>query len=130
MPATGEALGAERKLIFENYVNGVDIEAMKAPFHRSAKEITDDIFFVMRKINEFLTQRLTNGKPKTGSKPPIAAETLAEIRLHRHAVLDVLRSCGPLYLSSPLLLPKIKIQTIEAGYIPGLREVHHRINNA
>lgn len=125
-----ERLGRERRLMFTNYANGVDIEAMKEPFHRSAAEIERDILFVAKKITEYRFRRNTEGtlKQREGwnAGPPIQCDTLFDIRLRRKALLETLRKIGDLTLSSELLLPKIAIQKVDSR--EAFREVHHRVN--
>jgi hypothetical protein len=104
-------IGATRRLVFENYVNGVDIEAMKATFARSAAEIEADIFFVAKKIKEYRFRRCADGSEFAA--PPVACDTLVDIRLHRLALLDTLKKLGDRALSSPLALPRIHIQKVD-----------------
>jgi len=103
--------GERRRLIFENYANGVDIEEMKQPFARSAAEIENEIHFVARKIKEYRFRRCADGSPHAA--PPVACDSLAEIRVNRLALLDTLRRLGDTYLSSPLLLPKVHVQKVD-----------------
>jgi hypothetical protein len=91
-------LGAERRLIFANYANGVDIEAMKTPFERSAAEIQREILFVARKIKEYRFRRCADGSPHAA--PPVPCDTLIDIRLHRLALFETLNKLGDHYLSS------------------------------
>lgn len=121
--AEGLSIGAERRLIFENYANGVDIEALKATFRRSAAEIEREIFFVSRKIAEYRFRRCAEGSVHLA--PPIACSTLAEIRLNRLALLDTLSKLGDRHLSSPLLLPKLRIQAVDHPSM--LHEAQHRM---
>src|SRR6516162_6942448 len=97
--------GAERRLMFQNYANGVDIEAMKVPFGRSAAEIEREISFVAKKIKVYRFRRCADGSAYAA--PPVACDTLADIRLNRLALFDTLAKLGDAYLSSALLLPKI-----------------------
>jgi len=118
--------GADRRLIFTNYANGVDIEAMKAPFGRSAAEIEREIFFVAKKIKEYRFRRCADGSPFAA--PPVACDTLIDIRLNRLALFDTLGKLGDLYLSSELLLPKIALQKVDS--IEAVRDVSHRVRFA
>lgn len=111
MQETGTTLGEERRLIFENFANGVDIEALKATFKRSAGEIEADIAFVARKITEYRFRRCADGSRYAA--PPVACGTPADIRLNRLALLDTLGKLGDRYLSSPLLLPRIGVQKVD-----------------
>jgi hypothetical protein len=121
--ATGESTGLDRRLIFENYANGVDIESLKATFRRSAAEIEAEIFFVARKIKEYRFRRCADGSPHAA--PPIACDTLIDIRLNRLALFDTLRKLGDLYLSSALLLPKVNVQKVD--HPSALLEAAHRV---
>ena len=103
--------GTSRRLIFENYANGVDIESLKATFQRSAAEIEAEIFFVARKIKEYRFRRCADGSPHAA--PPVACDTLIDIRFNRLALLDTLRKLGDHYLSSALLLPKVNVQKVD-----------------
>jgi hypothetical protein len=49
--------GEERKLIFENYANGVDIENLMVDFKHSRLEIEKEIAFVAKKIKEHRFRR-------------------------------------------------------------------------
>ena len=118
--------GAERRLIFINYANGVDIEAMKAPFGRSAAEIEREIFFVAKKIKEYRFRRCADGSAYAA--PPVACDTLADIRLNRLALFDTLAKLGDVYLSSALLLPKIALQKVDS--IEAMREAGFRLHHA
>lgn len=110
MDVVDEKLGEERRLIFENYANGVDIENLKAPFKRSAAEIEREIFFVARKLKEYRFRRMAEGSKF--AQGAVGCDTLLEIRMNRMALFDTLRKVGNRYLSSELLLPKIAIQTV------------------
>lgn len=119
----GEKLGQERRHIFENYANGVDIEDMKGIFRRSAAEIEKEILFVAKKIKEYRFRRCVDGSQHAA--PPVACDTLLDIRVNRFALFDTLRKLGNLYLSSELLLPKITVQN--ARDAKDIREVAHRM---
>lgn len=121
-----ESLGQTRRLIFQNYANGVDVEAMKAPFRRSAAEIEREIAFVAKKIKEYRFRRCAEGSPHAAA--PVACDTLLDIRLNRLALLDTLRRLGDLYLSSELILPRIVLQKVDSP--EALREAGHRVNAA
>lgn len=120
------SLGHSRRLIFTNYANGVDIEAMKAPFGRSAAEIEREIFFVGRKIKEYRFRRCADGSPYAA--PPVACDTLVDIRLNRLVLFDTLRKLGDGYLSSELLLPRIALQKVDS--VEAVRDVSHRVRFA
>lgn len=120
--------GETRRLIFQNYCNGVDIEQLKAPFRRSAKEIEDDIFFVVKKINEYRLRRCADASPHMA--PPVAVATLAEVRLNRLTLLSTLEKLGPLYLGTALLIPKVAIQRVAEGDKDAQREIEHRMRTA
>ncbi len=123
MSAPGADLGEERRLIFENYCNGVGIEALTATFRRGAAEIEREIFFVAKKIREYRFRRCAGGSEH--ASPPVACDTLIDIRLNRLAMFDTLRKLGDLYLSSELLLPRIGIQKVD--HPAALSEAVHRI---
>lgn len=113
------ALGADRKLIFANVANGVPIEDIMATFHRSSDEIDREVAFVARKIKEYrFRQRI----------PPLACDTLKDIRFNRLALLDTLRKLGPNYLSSELLIAKIQIQSLDQPAM--LREAAQRMQES
>jgi hypothetical protein len=106
-------LGEERKLIFENYANGVDIEDLMVAFKRSRLEIEREILFVARKIKEYRFRRVAEGKKNPHAAPPVQCDALLDIRLNRLALFDTLGKLGDLYLSSELLLPKVNIQKVD-----------------
>ena len=120
------SLGHTRRLIFTNYANGVDIEAMKAPFRRSAVEIEREIFFVAKKIKEYRFRRCADGSPYAA--PPVACDTLVDIRLNRLALFDTLRKLGNGHLASELLLPRIALQKVDS--VEAVRDVSHRVRFA
>lgn len=103
MQASGEALGAERKLIFENVASGVPMPDIMAAFSRSEAEVLREVAFVGRKIREYRFRR---------HMPPLACEQLFDIRWNRRALLDTLRKLGPKYLSTELIIPNVGIQGI------------------
>lgn len=110
MDEVDEKLGEERRLIFENYANGVDIEQLKTPFKRSAAEIEAEIYFVAKKLREYRFRRMAEGSKFAQGAVP--CDTLIDIRIHRMALFDTLRKVGNRYLSSPLLLPKVQVQAM------------------
>jgi hypothetical protein len=118
-----ESLGQQRRLIFENYANGVDIEVLKASFRRSAVEIEAEILFVAKKIKEYRFRRIADASPHAAA--PVACDTLLDIRLNRMALFDTLRKLGDLYLSSDLLLPKINVQKLDHPAM--IAEATHRM---
>lgn len=124
MAAVGDKLGEERRFIFENYANGVDIEDLKSVFHRSAEEVERDIFFVAKKIKEYRFRRISEASPHAA--PVVACDTLVDIRLNRLALLDTLRKLGNTYLSSALLIPKVQLQKVDHPSM--LREANQRMN--
>jgi len=126
MRATGEALGEERRCMFENYCHGVDIEQMKAPFQRSAKEIEEDILFVGRKLLEYRFRRTADGSRHMA--PPVACSTLLDIRLNARALLGTLSKCGNLYLSSSLILGRVHIQRPKTQ--SDIDEIDHRMQTS
>lgn len=108
-------LGEERRLIFENLANGVPIEQIMAAFKRSETEVMREMEFVGRKLREYRFKR---------HLPPLACETLKDIRWNRQALLECVAKLGPIYLSSSLELPTIYIEALDH---PGtIREVAHR----
>lgn len=121
-----EALGLERRLIFENYINGVDIEDLKAPFCRSADEITKEIFFVARKITEYRFRRLSDGSKHAA--PLVPCSSLLDIRLNSTTLRETLGKCGDIYLSSEILIPKITLQKIDSPEM--VEGVSNRINHS
>lgn len=124
--AEGDKLGEERRFIFENYANGVDIDDMKAVFHRSAEEIEREIFFVAKKIKEYRFRRMSEASPHAA--PVVACDTLVDIRLNRLALLDTLRKLGNTYLSSAILIPKVNLQKIDNSKM--LKEANQRMRRA
>ena len=120
---TNETLGRDRRHIFENYANGVDIEAMKATFGRSAAEIEREIFFVAKKIKEYRFRRCADGSKFAA--PPVACDTLIDIRLNRLALFDTLRKLSDSHLASVLLLPRVNIQKVD--HPSSLAEAQHRM---
>jgi hypothetical protein len=121
--AEAQSLGAARRLIFENYANGVDIEAMKATFRRSAAEIAAEIFFVAKKIKEYRFRRCADGS--RFAAPPVACDTLVDIRLNRLALFDTLRKLSDTHLASALVLPRVHIQNVD--HPSSLAEAQHRM---
>jgi hypothetical protein len=121
-----QTLGRDRRFIFTNYANGVDIEAMKVPFGRSAAEIEREIFFVGRKIQEYRFRRCADGSPYAA--PPVPCDTLADIRLNRLALFETLGKLGDVFLSSELLLPRIALQKVDS--VEAVRDVSHRMRFA
>jgi hypothetical protein len=119
-------LGEERKLIFENYANGVDIEDLIVAFSRSRLEIEREIAFVGKKIKEYRFRRSVDAA--MSAAPPVQCDTLLDIRLNRLALLSTLQKLGPQYLSSELLLPKISVQKLDSR--PMVREAIQRVRAA
>lgn len=110
-----ERLGEERRLIFENYANGVPVEQIMAAFRRSEAEVTREIEFVGKKLREYRFKR---------HLPPLACETLRDIRFNRRALLETVAKLGPRYLSSSLELPCIFIGDLGDRAVRG--EAAHR----
>lgn len=108
------SLGDERRLIFQNYCNGVPKEDIALAFYRSAEEVTKDILFVAKKIREYRHRRCVEPNPEQGLLPPVPCDTEHEIRSNRHQLLWTLKYLGPEYLTSDLLLPTLVTQKIEA----------------
>ena len=119
-------IGAERRLIFENYANGVDIEDLMVTFKRSRLEIEREILFVAKKIKEYRFRRVAEAKNNAHAAPPVQCDTLVDIRVNRFALFDTLRKLGDHYLSSALLLPEIKIQKVDSRAMA--QEAFHRVN--
>lgn len=115
-------LGSERKLIFQNYCNGVDVEALKDIFKRSAAEIEREILFVAKKIQEYRFRRWLDGSPH--AVPPVQCASLLDVRVNSRTLRDTLGKLGPLYLSSELLIPKINVQKLDHPSMIG--EAVHR----
>jgi len=97
-------LGEDRKLIFENLANGVPLPEICTTFRRSETEIWRETAFVAKKITEYRFRRYM---------PPLACGDLVDIRRNRKALLETLAHLGPNYLSSELLLPRIKAHEVE-----------------
>lgn len=95
-----ERLGEERRLIFENVANGVPTEQIMAAFHRSEADVMREVAFVAKKLREYRFKR---------HLPPLACETVREIRINRLALLETVGKLGPRYLSSSLELPTIYV---------------------
>lgn len=112
-----ERLGEERRLIFENYANGVPIEQIMAAFRRSEDEVVREVEFVGKKLREYRFKR---------HLPPLACETLKDIRYNRRALLDNISKLGPRYLSSSLELPRIFVETLDPNHMGTIQEVAHR----
>lgn len=120
------SVGERRKLIFENFANGVDIPEIMLAFYMSRAEVEAAILFVGRKIKEYRFRRCVDGSPHAA--PPLPCETLTDIRKNRRALLLTLAKLGPQYLSSELLLPKITIQQPRSP--SDFAEITHRIRNS
>lgn len=135
-------LGTERKLMFENVANGVPVEHICATFHRSALDVQREVFFVGRKIIEYLFDRTSNpmgkfvqtgtknGKrlgywDKPGTWSPFSLSTFDEIRQNRRRALETLAKLGPLYLSSELFLPKVNILKVDSK--DAVMDISHRM---
>lgn len=112
-----ERLGEQRRLIFVNLANGVPIEQVMAAFHRSEAEVLREMEFVGKKLREYRFKR---------HLPPLACETLRDIRFNRRALLECIVKLGPRYLSSSLELPHIFVETLDPSHPGTIREVAHR----
>lgn len=112
-----ERLGEERRLIFENYANGVPIEQIMVTFLRSEAEVVREVEFVGKKLREYRFKR---------HLPPLPCETLKDIRFHRRALLENTAKLGPRYLSSSLELPRIFVETLDPEHMGTIREVAQR----
>lgn len=127
--AVGEALGRERRLIFENIANGVPAENVMVAFKRSRLEIQQEVEFVMKKITEYRWRRLTGGATRPGTpataRPLVKAETYAEIRQKRGNLLETLRKLTDVNLGTALVLPSVNILTVDS--IDAVQEVQHRM---
>jgi hypothetical protein len=127
-----ESLGEQRRLIFENVANGVQIETIMATFRRSRLEVQREVEFVAKKITEYRFRRLTDGPTKKSApataRPLVPCATYADIRFHRVNLLETLSKLGDRYLSSPLLLPKVTIQKVDSP--DAVREISHRVNHS
>lgn len=104
-------LAEKRRLVFENVANGAPLETIRGAFRVSDVEIQQIVAFVGRKITEYRFRR--SSEAAAGASPPIACSTIDDARLNRLAALETLSKCGPVYLSSELVLPKIAIQKVE-----------------
>lgn len=75
-------LATERKLIFQNLLNGVPVAQVAQAFHRaSEKEVLEDFRFVALKIKCYAFQR---------AFPYIPMDTVAEAAQNKMAILDIL----------------------------------------
>jgi hypothetical protein len=99
-----QRLGEERRLIFQNLVNGVPMENIKAAFRRSETEVWREVEFVGKKIREFRFRR---------HLPPLPVEGIQALRRNRVALLETLSHLGDTYLSSELVIPKVHIQELD-----------------
>lgn len=117
--AERKALGEERRCIFQNIANGVPMPEIMATFKRSEQEVLREVAFVAKKIGEYRFRR---------RMPPLLSRDLPEIRWNRKALLETLSHLGPVYLSSGLLIPQVKVQKLDHPSMA--REAFHRINNA
>lgn len=104
MQLSGAELGEHRRLIFENVVNGVPVEDIRAAFHCSELEVQQAVEFVAKKIKEYRFRR---------HQPPLPCDTDFERKWNRRALLENVRKLGPVSLSTELLLPSIGVQTVD-----------------
>lgn len=137
-------LGQERRLIFENFANGIEIEALAEPYRRSPDEVRKDIGLVARKIAEYrhrrclqpagirkdpLTGRNVGGNvpAEQGLLPPIPCGTEEEIRLNSNALLWALQFLTDENLSTEHLhIPTLTTHRVEnmAHVLEAARYVH------
>ena len=108
-------LGEERRLIFENVAKGVPMQQVMASFRRSEAEVMREVAFVGRKIREYRFRRRL---------PPLACETIKDMRWNRKALLECVAKLGPEYLSSELMIPRITVQSLDHPSV--VREAGHR----
>lgn len=97
-------MGRARRLVFQNIANGVPVEKICADMRLSRLELEQAQKFVAKKIAEHLFLR---------RQPPIAADSILEIRSNRRALLAVLARIGDIDLSTDLILAKLMVQAID-----------------
>jgi hypothetical protein len=98
------ALGATRRLVFQNLANGVPAARVRESLRLSDLEIEQAQAFVSRKITEYLVLR---------RQPPIPCQTMAEIRWNRAPLQAVLARIGDIDLSTSLIVPRILVQAMD-----------------
>jgi hypothetical protein len=98
------ALGATRRLVFQNLANGVPAERVRESLRLSDLEIEQAQAFVSRKITEYLVLR---------RQPPIPCQTMSEIRWNRAPLQAVLARIGDIDLSTSLIVPRILVQAMD-----------------
>lgn len=101
-------IGEERRLIFQNYANGVPVETIMEVYRRSQAEVEKDVEFVVKKLREYRFRR---------QLPPLDCSDERMIRFNRRPLLETLNKLGPEYLSSELILPKIGVQQLDSPAI-------------
>ena len=99
-------LGEARRLIFQNVAVGLPVEQVAATFKVSREEVLRDVAHVARKIREYRFQRRL---------PPVASDTMVEIRANRKFLLASLGNIGSNQLASSLILPRLTVQTLKTG---------------
>lgn len=112
------ALGATRRLAFQNVANGVPPEHVCAALRLSQLEVDQAVAFVGRKITQHLVLR---------RQPTIPCHNLTAIRFNRRTLLAVLARIGDLDLSTELIL-KISEQALDHPEM--IEGVHHRMAKA
>ncbi|MGC1300931.1 MAG: hypothetical protein WA840_01030 [Caulobacteraceae bacterium] len=98
------ALGASRRLAFQNIANGVPLARVMTDMRMSELEVDRAVRFVGRKITEHLVLR---------RQPPIPCADLRAVRWNRRNLLAVLARIGDLDLSTDLILGKITVQSLD-----------------
>jgi len=98
------ALGATRRLVFQNLANGVPAAHVRENLRLSDLEIEQARAFVSRKITEYLMLR---------RQPPIPCQTMGEIRWNRAPLQAVLARIGDIDLSTDLILSRILVQAMD-----------------
>jgi len=115
MKSAIEQVGEDRRLIFENVANGVPIQQVMSVFRKSEKEVMDEVRFVGKKVAEYRFRR---------HQPPLACDTLNELRINRVAILETLRKLGDTYLGTSLLIPNIHVGSLDDQSV--IQEAEHR----
>jgi hypothetical protein len=98
------ALGARRRLVFQNIANGVHRGQIRESLRLSDLEIDQARDFVLKKITEHLLLR---------RQPALPAQTEPDIRWYRIDLLAVLSRIGDLDLGTSLILTKMLVQPMD-----------------
>jgi hypothetical protein len=98
------ARGQLRRLVFQNIANGVPTPRVMTDLRLSQYEVERELRFVGRKIVQHLVLR---------RQPPIACDTVVDVRWNRRALLAVLARMGDLDLSTELILGRITVQALD-----------------